>query len=253
MTELRNVFSFRRIGKTPMLLAAGAFAVLAAGMLTGGEKARADGPVGPIVEIPAPAMDEPAGGGMETAIFAGGCFWGVQGVFQHITGVESAIAGYAGGHTVNPTYGDVTTETTGHAEAVQVTFDPKQVSYGKLLQVFFSVVHNPTELNRQGNDVGTSYRSALFTMNDEQAKVAKAYIAQLDATKKFADKIVTEVTAYTNFYRAEDYHQDATTTISINPGYIINLDLPKIQALRVAFPDLWRPEAVLVFASNAKA
>ena len=181
MTELRNLLSFRRIGKTPMLLAAGALAVIAAGMLTGGEKARADGPVGPIVEIPAPAMDEPAGSGMETAIFAGGCFWGVQGVFQHITGVESAIAGYAGGHLANPTYQDVTTETTGHAEAVQVTFDPKQVSYGKLLQVFFSVVHNPTELNRQGNDVGTSYRSALFTMNDEQAKVAKAYIAQLDA------------------------------------------------------------------------
>ncbi len=249
MSFLRKPSSLHSV----LLVAAGALAVIAAGVMTSGEKARAGGRVGPVVDIPAPAMDEPAGGGMETAIFAGGCFWGVQGVFQHITGVESAVSGYAGGHLQDPTYRDVTTETTGHAEAVKVTFDPKEISYGKLLQVFFSVVHDPTQLNRQGNDVGTSYRSALFTMNAGQAKVAKAYIAQLDATNKFPGKIVTEVTPYSNFYRAEDYHQDATTTISINPGYIIALDLPKIEALRVAFPELWRADAVLVIPSHAGA
>jgi peptide-methionine (S)-S-oxide reductase len=198
-------------------------------------------------------MDEtpPAGVGMETAIFAGGCFWGIQGVFQHVAGVESAIAGYSGGDFPNPSYQDVGTEKTGHAESVKVTFDPSKVTYGKLLQIFFSVAHDPTELNFQGPDMGPSYRSALFTMNDEQAKVARAYIAQLDAAKAFPEKIVTEVTPYKNFYQAEDYHQDATTTISINPGYIMFYDLPKIEALRVTFPDLWREKANLVFASNA--
>jgi peptide-methionine (S)-S-oxide reductase len=205
----------------------------------------------PAVKIPPPVVDEQAGSGLETAIFAGGCFWGVQGVFQHVKGVESAISGYAGGKLENPTYEQVGTETTGHAESVKVTFDPKQVSYGRLLQVFFSVAHNPTELNFQGPDQGTSYRSAIFYMNDGQKKVAAAYIAQLDAAKVFRRKIVTEVTAYTNFYQAEDYHQDATTTININPGYITAMDLPKIANLKVMFPDLWSEKARLVFPANA--
>jgi peptide-methionine (S)-S-oxide reductase len=204
----------------------------------------------PAVKIPAPLVDEQAGAGLETAIFAGGCFWGVQGVFQHVNGVESAISGYSGGKLEDPSYQQVGTETTGHAEAVKVTFDPKQVSYGKLLHVFFSVAHNPTQLNYQGNDQGPSYRSALFTMNDEQKKVAEAYVAQLDAAKVFPAKIVTEVTPYTNFYQAEDYHQDATTTININPGYITYNDLPKIENLKVMFPEVWREKARLVFASN---
>jgi len=203
------------------------------------------------VKIPAPAVDEPAGNGLETAVFAGGCFWGVQGVFQHVKGVDSAISGYAGGTLQNPTYQQVGSETTGHAESVKVTFDPQQVSYGKLLQIFFSVVHNPTELNFQGPDQGPSYRSAIFTMSDAQKKIATAYIAQLDAAKAFPAKIVTEVTPYTNFYQAEDYHQDAATTININPGYITAMDLPKIANLKTMFPEVWREKPRLVFASNA--
>ena len=204
------------------------------------------------VRIPAPAVDETATGGTETAIFAGGCFWGVQGVFQHVAGVDSAIAGYAGGKVANPSYQQVSSETTGHAESVKVTFDPAKVSYGKLLQIFFSVVADPTTLNYQGPDHGTSYRSALFTMNDEQAKVATAYIAQLDAAHAFPAKIVTEVTPYTNFYQAEDYHQDAATTIAINPMYITYYDLPKIDNLKAMFPEVWKAKPTLVFASNAQ-
>jgi peptide-methionine (S)-S-oxide reductase len=206
---------------------------------------------GEAVAIPAPAIDEPAGSGPETAVFAGGCFWGVQGVFQHVKGVESAISGYAGGIVANPSYEQVGTERTGHAESVKVTFDPQQVSYGKLLQIFFSVTTNPTELNYQGNDQGPSYRSALFTMSEAQKKVADAYVVQLDAAKVFPARIVTEVTPYTNFYQAEDYHQDAATTISINPGYITYNDLPKIANLKAMFPDVWRDKPQLVFAANA--
>ena len=204
-----------------------------------------------MVVIPPPAVDAGTGGAMETAIFAGGCFWGVQGVFQHVEGVESAVSGYAGGTLENPTYEDVLTETTGHAEAVKVTYDPSVVSYGKLLQIFFSVVHDPTTLNRQGNDVGPSYRSALFTLDDEQAAVAAAYIAQLDAANVFPSKIVTEVTPYTNFYQAEDYHQDNATTLNVNPGYVAYFDLPKIENLKTTFPEVWREEPRLVFAANA--
>ena len=241
-----------RIRNASALIAAGAFALVAFGALMGGSEANAE-KIGPVVDIPPPSVDEPATGQSETAIFAGGCFWGIQGVFQHVKGVESAIAGYAGGTLANPTYADVTTETTGHAELVKVTFDPSQVTYGKLLQVFFSVAHNPTELNYQGPDRGTSYRSALFTMSDEQAKVAKAYIAELDAAKVFPKTIVTEVTPYTNFYRAEDYHQDAATTIAINPGYILFYDVPKIAALKATFPALYREKPVLVFARDARS
>jgi len=230
---------------TPVALAAFAGLLVAAAVVSsqGSAAERA-------VVIPPPAVDEPAGAAMETAVFAGGCFWGVQGVFQHVKGVDSAVSGYSGGTLANPSYEQVGTETTGHAESVKVTFDPKQVSYGKLLQIFFSVVHNPTELNYQGNDQGTSYRSALFVMNDGQKKVANAYIAQLDAAKVFPAKIVTEVTPYTNFYQEEDYHHDAATTININPGYITAMDLPKIANLKTMFTELWREKPRLVFASN---
>jgi len=201
--------------------------------------------------LPVPAIDEPASGSTETAVFAGGCFWGVQGVFQHVKGVKSAVSGYAGGTLANPSYEQVGSETTGHAESVKVTFDPKQVSYGKLLQIFFSVTTDPTTLNYQGNDMGTSYRSALFVMNDAQKKVAEAYIAQLDAAKVYPSKIVTEVTAYTNFYQAEDYHQDNAYTMKVNPGYLQAFDEPKIADLKSHFPDVWQDQPVLVFASNA--
>ena len=242
----------RKIGETPTLIAAGVLVLIAAGLLAGGQHASAGGGTGPVVVIPPPAVDEPAAAGQETAIFAGGCFWGIQGVFQHVDGVESAIAGYAGGTIDKPTYAQVGSETTGHAESVKVTFDPSKVTYGKLLQIFFSVAHDPTELDQQGPDMGPSYRSALFTTGDEQAKVARAYIAQLDGTHAFPEKIVTEVAPYTNFFQAEDYHQDAATTIDINPGYILTFDVPKIAALKATFPEHYREQPVLVFASNAK-
>ncbi len=230
---------------------AGATAIAAAAALgIWNTTANAEG-VLPVV-IPAPALDAPASGTTETAIFAGGCFWGVQGVFQHVKGVKSAVSGYAGGHLENPSYEDVVMETTGHAEAVKVEFDPTQVTYGQLLQVFFSVTTDPTTLNRQGNDVGPSYRSALFVMNDSQAEVARAYIAQLDEAKVYPGAIVTEVTPYTNFYVAEDYHQDNATTLNVNPGYVSFFDLPKIADLKTHFPSLWQEEPVLVFASNAR-
>jgi len=203
------------------------------------------------VKIPAPAIDEPVSGATETAVFAGGCFWGVQGVFAHVKGVTSAVSGYSGGTLANPTYEQVGSETTGHAESVKVTFDPSQVTYGQLLQVFFSVIADPTTLNYQGSDQGTSYRSALFVMNDAQKQVASAYIAQLDGAKVYPSKIVTEVTPYTNFYQAEDYHQDNATTLRVNVGYLQYYDLPKIANLKADYPTLWRDKPVLVFASNA--
>jgi peptide-methionine (S)-S-oxide reductase len=205
------------------------------------------------VTAPAPAIDEPATGAKtETAVFAGGCFWGVQGVFQHVKGVKSAVSGYAGGTVANPSYELVSGEQTGHAEAVQVTFDPSQVSYGQLLQIFFSVITDPTTLDRQGNDVGSSYRSALFVMNISQQQVASAYIKQLDKAGVYPDKIVTEVTPYTNFYKAEDYHQDNAYTMKVNPGYLAYFDLPKIADMKQMYPKLWVDKPVLVFSSNYK-
>jgi peptide-methionine (S)-S-oxide reductase len=203
------------------------------------------------VNAPAPTIDESATAATETAVFAGGCFWGVQGVFQHVKGVKSAVAGYSGGTVDNPTYEMVGGEQTGHAEAVKVQFDPKVVSYGKLLQIFFSVVTDPTTLNYQGNDYGSSYRSALFVTSDEQAKVARAYIDQLDAAKVYPGKIVTEVTPYKNFFQAEDYHQDNAYTMKVNPGYLAYFDEPKIADMKAKFADYWMDKPVLVFASNA--
>jgi peptide-methionine (S)-S-oxide reductase len=201
------------------------------------------------VVIPAPAIDEAGKSGTQTAVFAGGCFWGVQGVFQHVKGVKSAISGYAGGEAATAQYETVSTGTTGHAESVKVTFDPKQVSYGKLLQVFFSVAHNPTQLNFQGPDEGTQYRSALFISDPGQRKVAEAYIAQLDKAHVFKQPIVTKVTDYTGFYPAEQYHQDFLT---LNPTYpyIVYNDLPKIENLKQIFPADYSKDPVLVLKAK---
>ena len=196
--------------------------------------------------IPSPAVDEPAGGrASEVAVVAGGCFWGVQGVFQHVDGVTSAVSGYDGGEKATAHYEMTSNGDTGHAESVQITFDPRKISYGRILQVFFSVAHDPTELNRQGPDEGTQYRSAIFPLNDEQARVAKAYIAQLDSAHAFSARIVTTIEPARTFYRAEDYHQDF---LARNPGYpyIVFNDLPKIANLKQLFPTVYRPDPVLV-------
>jgi peptide-methionine (S)-S-oxide reductase len=200
------------------------------------------------VEIPQPALDATHEEDIVTAVFAGGCFWGVQGVFQHVVGVESAVSGYTGGMAETATYELTSSGTTGHAEAVLVTYDPEVVSYGDLLHIFFSVAHNPTQLNYQGPDHGTQYRSALFPMDDEQRQVAEAYIAQLDATHFFEGPIVTTIEPGTTFYPAEAYHQDYLTLHPDQP-YIVHHDLPKIEALEQLFPAEFQAEPVLVGAS----
>jgi peptide-methionine (S)-S-oxide reductase len=190
--------------------------------------------------IPPPKVDAPraVAAGQQTAVFAGGCFWGTQAVFERVKGVIKTAAGYAGGSASTATYDQVVTETTGHAESVEVVYDPSRITYGQLLRIFFSVAHDPTELNRQGPDVGTSYRSAIFYTNDEQKRVATAYVEQLDAAKVFPKRIVTEVTPLKGFYRAEDYHQDYALK-NPNNSYIQICDLPKISALKQQFPDLF--------------
>lgn len=189
--------------------------------------------------LPAPATDIPAASakGPQTAVFAGGCFWGVEAVFRHVKGVSKAVSGYAGGSKWAD-YELVSTGTTGHAESVQVTYDPAQVSYGELLRVFFSVAHDPTELNRQGPDVGTQYRSAVFYSNDEQKRVAQAYIEQLRAAKLFTGPIVTEVAPLPAFYAAENYHQNYLASHRSQP-YIVIYDLPKLSQLKQEYPDLY--------------
>ncbi len=191
--------------------------------------------------IPAPQSDASLAQktGRETAIFAGGCFWGTQAVFERVKGVVATTAGYAGGSAANATYDKVTTETTGHAESVKVVYDPSKITYGKLLQIFFSVVHDPTQLNRQGPDVGTSYRSAIFYSSDEQRNISTKYIAQLNAAGVFHAPIVTEVTPSKGFYDAESYHQDYALHNPDNP-YIKVCDPPKINALRKEFPELFQ-------------
>jgi peptide-methionine (S)-S-oxide reductase len=192
------------------------------------------------VSLPPPAQDVAASNATpQTAVFAGGCFWGVEAVFRHVKGVKSAVSGYAGGTVKAPSYELVSTGTTGHAESVEVVFDPAQVTYGQLLRVFFSVAHDPTELNRQGPDHGTQYRSAIFTTSDEQAKVARAYIAQLDAAKVFTGPIVTQVAPLPAFYEAEAYHQNYAALHPTQP-YIAFNDLPKVDHLREQFPTLYR-------------
>jgi peptide-methionine (S)-S-oxide reductase len=194
----------------------------------------------PKLPVPPAKVDASLSGaaGQQTAVFAGGCFWGVQAVFERVKGVVKTAAGYSGGSPSTATYDQVTTETTGHAESVEVVFDPSRITYGQLLRVFFSAVHDPTELNRQGPDVGTSYRSAIFYANEDQKRIANAYIAQLDAEKIFPKKIVTEVTPLKGFYRAEDYHQDFALKNPNHP-YIQICDLPKIAALKEQFPELF--------------
>ncbi len=198
------------------------------------------------VAIPAPLQDEsPTGQHLETAVFAGGCFWGVQGVFQHVKGVTSAISGYTGGKARTANYETVSMGMTGHAESVQVIFDPAKVTYGQLLQVFFSVAHNPTELNRQGPDYGKQYRSTVFPLSESQAKVAKAYIAQLNASHKFSAPLVTTIEEHAQFYPAEKYHQNF---LNDNPNYpyIAINDIPKVEQLKQLFPALWNKDPVLV-------
>lgn len=195
--------------------------------------------------IPPPTLDEPLNDGAETAVFAGGCFWGVQGVFQHVAGVKEAISGYAGGKQGDAHYRVVGTGRTGHAESVRITFYPKKITYGHLLQIYFSVAHDPTELDRQGPDHGTQYRSTIFPTSDEQAKIAKAYIAQLDAAHVFSKPIVTTVEPGRSFYPAEGYHQNF---LALNPTYpyIVINDMPKIENLKRLYPEEYRADPVLV-------
>ncbi len=222
-----------------LLLAAG---IALQGFPSAAERARS---------IPPPVLDEPVSrqAASEVAIVAGGCFWGVQGVFQHVDGVTSAVSGYAGGAANTAHYEMVGTNTTGHAESVRVTFDPRRIGYGRILQIYFSVAHDPTELNRQGPDVGTQYRSAIFPTNPEQNRIAEAYIAQLSQGKVFDAPIVTKIEPGRDFYPAEGYHQDFLTRNPRYPYIVIN-DLPKIESLKRLFPDLYRKTPVLVAAAE---
>jgi peptide-methionine (S)-S-oxide reductase len=196
--------------------------------------------------LPVPLADEKFDGApTRTAVFAGGCFWGVQGVFQHVDGVTSAVSGYAGGAAATARYEMVGSGTTGHAESVRITYDPRKVSFGTLLQIYFSVAHDPTELDRQGPDVGPQYRSTIFAADEEQARLARAYIDQLNSTKIFRQKIVTTIERGRTFYPAEGYHQDYLTLHPQQPYIVIN-DLPKIQNLKRLYPDRYRTEPVLV-------
>jgi len=198
----------------------------------------------PVIIAP-PAVDNPkAAGPPQTAVLAGGCFWGVQGVFEHVRGVQKVIAGYAGGDRASAQYETVSSGGTGHAESVKIVFDPAQVSYGQLLQIAFSVVHDPTQLNRQGPDVGSQYRSAVFYGDDEQKRIAESYIAQLEKAHVFSRPIVTRVDPLKGFYPAEDYHQDY---LYHNPNvpYIAMFDIPKVQNFKRAFPELYSGRPVL--------
>ncbi len=234
--------------RNALLLLVGGVLAVSAWVYTGGgmRSAQAESAVrlpAPAFDMPAPAQAAPAP--RQTAVFAGGCFWGVQVVFQHTKGVLDAVSGYAGGDQATARYEIVSTGRTGHAESVQVTYDPRQISYGKLLQVFFSVAHDPTTLDRQGPDSGTQYRSVVFYQNADQQQVAQRYIAQLDAAKVFPSKIVTQLTSLTAFYPAEAYHQDYATLHPYSP-YIARFDLPKIANLKATMPELYRDQPVLV-------
>jgi peptide-methionine (S)-S-oxide reductase len=238
--KMTNPRTPRRLGMAALLTGV----LLLGGLGLRSLPAAADSPA-----LPAPATDEPSSQATsETTVVAGGCFWGVQGVFQHVKGVTRAVSGYAGGEKDTAHYEMVGTGETGHAESVQITFDPRQITYGRILQIYFSVAHDPTELNRQGPDEGTQYRSTIFAANAEQANVAKAYIAQLGQAHVFNDPIVTTIELGRSFYPAEDYHQDFLTR---NPDYpyIVYNDLPKIEELKRLFPALYRPDPVLVMAS----
>jgi peptide-methionine (S)-S-oxide reductase len=201
--------------------------------------------------LPAPIVDEaPGKAGSEVAVFAGGCFWGVQGVFEHVKGVTRAVSGYAGGQLANPSYEQVSTGSTGHAESVSVTFDPSQISYGKLLQIFFSVALDPTQVDRQGPDWGTQYRSVLFVSEPDQERVARAYVAQLEGSHAFSRPIATRIEPMGTFYPAEAYHQDYLEHHPDAP-YIAFNDMPKVRAVQTLFPANWRNEPALVVRTAA--
>jgi peptide-methionine (S)-S-oxide reductase len=194
--------------------------------------------------VPPPAMDAPAASGPQTVVLAGGCFWGVQGVFEHVKGVQRAVAGYAGGAKSTAQYETVSNGDTGHAESVQITYDPHQISFGQILQIYFSVVTDPTEVNRQGPDEGTQYRSDVFATTADQAKIATAYIAQLDAAHVFPRKIATRVDMLPGFYPAEAYHQDFLQNNPDYPYIVVN-DMPKVEALKADFPGFYVAKATL--------
>jgi len=204
----------------------------------------------PAQMVPPPAVDETATASSETAVLAGGCFWGVQGVFQHVDGVTAAVSGYDGGAANTAHYEMTSTGTTGHAESVRITYDPHRITYGRLLQIYFSVAHDPTELDRQGPDSGTQYRSAIFPQNPEQAHIAASYIAQLNQAKVFPAPVVTTVEPGKQFYPAEAYHQNYLTLHPEQPYIAIN-DLPKVNALEQLFPDRYRASPVLVETAQA--
>ena len=211
------------------------FSLLIVTLLSAGCRAAAKTPI-PAAASDAPLAQSP---GKQTAVFAGGCFWGTQSVFERVKGVLATTAGYAGGSAETATYRQVTTETTGHAESVRVVYDPSKITYGQLLRVFFSVAHDPTQLNRQGPDVGSSYRSAIFYTSEEQRRISVAYIAQLDAARVFPKPVVTQVVPLQGFYDAEAYHQDYALDHPNNP-YILVCDRPKIEALKQQFPELFQ-------------
>ena len=232
----------------------GHLALIAAALLAGaGLQLTTAGAAESAVKIAPPAADSTtAASGSQTAVFAGGCFWGVQGVFQRVNGVIQAVSGYSGGAKETAHYEIIGSGLTGHAESVKVTFDPKKVSYGTLLQIYFSVVHDPTQLNRQEPDVGTQYRSAVFYSDPAQKETTEKYIAQLDAAKAYPKKIVTQVVPLTAFYAAEDYHQDYLT-LHPDQGYIARFDMPKIANLKAMFPQQYRAEPALVMARASAA
>jgi peptide-methionine (S)-S-oxide reductase len=228
--------------KGPALLIAAAPAFLIALALSAPFRVHAE----TAVVVPPPAMESPAPAGLETAVLAGGCFWGIQAVYQHVKGVTNAVSGYAGGAQKDANYETVSTGTTGHAESVRVTFDPRQISYGRILQIYFSVAHNPTELNYQGPDHGPQYRSEIFPQSDAQRATAKAYIAQLDKANVFKRPIVTKVDdVKATFFPAEAYHQNYAVLHPSQP-YIAFNDAPKVANLKTLFPGVWRDEPVLV-------
>ena len=223
-----------------LMLSAAALAVAASALLPHAKASAEDMKV-----VPPPAVEMPATGAKTaTAVFAGGCFWGVQGVFQHVKGVQDAVSGYTGGSKMTASYPVVSSGTTGHAESVKITYDPSEVSYGKLLQIYFSVVTDPTQLDAQGPDEGTQYRSNIFPTTPEQAKVARDYVAQLQKAHVFSAPIVTKVTPLTAFYPAEGYHQNYLT-LHPHDGYIAQNDIPKVEGLKTMFPANYQPSPVL--------
>lgn len=200
------------------------------------------------VKVPAPAVDHQGGEGLQTVVLAGGCFWGIQAVYQHTDGVTKAVSGYSGGTKDTATYDVVSSGRTGHAEAVEVTYDPKKVSYGTILQIFFSVAHDPTQLNRQGPDTGPQYRSEIFYSTPEQKKITEAYVAQLNSAKVYKRPMVTRMTKLEAFYPAEDYHQDYAYLHPMQPYIYIN-DRPKVENLKRLFSDVYRDKPVLIRAA----